>query len=549
VGPPPLIFVIVFVLWVLGVFGGGGGGETETVNRYSPKLPLEQQGELAQRFRPVLLFDSDERWRPLDAERFFGDVAQGEALQVCDLEPGPCDDVSDVNQFEELVAHSSGLGQGAYLDIPGHLPNGDDYVTSDKGCLPPGSALLDCNKGRDSVIYYNVRPANGRYYVDYWWFFRYNDFPRIAGVNPTSCVTGPLHNTAACDDHESDWEGITVVTPISDPTQIQYVAYAAHTGTYRYLPGQLDLRGEDHTRPAVFVANGSHASYTHPCDNRVLCQQHGTLSLPDGRYDGAVPWGRNSGNACNGTATPCLLHLPNELVHGSVSWDGYRGRWGKSCASRNESCPLAQGPLSPSQQPRYRDPWCSTVALPEGNKVEAKPSCDAEIADASVGEVAGLGTDADCLAWLGTGVAALACDRDTLAQGLATADALHVSHLHLTRYRRAPGVEPQAAPASTPGIAQLQGSPLVPGQRLEASGPISDLTIRYTGSRSGTRRQIPAFESEFHNLGLRPRQTAVAEVHDRLDRPPKLTVRLQPSGKTLQGVVHQLRAVEPARGG
>ena len=108
----------------------------------------------------------------------------------------------------------------------------------------------------DFAVYGRILEKDGRIYLQYWFFYIYNDWKRdIQGVN----------------NHEGDWEMI-VVELNQDQTPLR-VGYSQHRKIIPEIPlirgGEVgnweDLVGsqniEDETHPVIYVARGSHASY------------------------------------------------------------------------------------------------------------------------------------------------------------------------------------------------------------------------------------------------------------------------------------------------
>lgn len=202
---------------------------------------------LAREFRPHLLFDSKERWRPLDVDRFLAEPGH----QACPPAPGVCTPLTSVAQLTSAVDH---------LDLRGEGP--DDR---------PGP----------SVIYAQVTRRGARVAIDYWWFLRYNAY--------------------SLDRHEGDWEGVTVIADRRGARVVD-VHFAAHADRWRY-PARVPLvRGR---RVSVFVTRGGHAAYPRPCFRR--CRQtEGTL--PEARFDGGRAWVGNTTAGCRGR---CVRLLPS----------------------------------------------------------------------------------------------------------------------------------------------------------------------------------------------------------------------------------------------
>ena len=458
--------------------------------------------QLGKRFRPILRFDSREPWRPLEVGAFFAERSGrlGRHL-VCRPARGAddCEEVAGLSDFVRLGPATRRLGEGGYLDIAGGKANGRDFRSPAlAGCTDRTTA--DCNAGDRSAIYYNVIAANRRFYVDYWWFFRYNDFSRIRLI--TRC---DRHLVIECGDHEGDWEGVTVVTTNRPPYALEYVAFASHEGVFRYPRGGVERRGE---RPLVYVARGSHAAYPKACRGRDCRQLNRLRSIrrPEERYDGRSPWGRNADSECE-RGVSCLQPLPRVDVNPETSWNAFAGRWGLRCPRVGRACPVEQGPKSPSRQERYREPWCFRVGK--------RKSCDAPTPGTSPEATAGLATETDCEAWLGQLASVAICDRERIAA------ALRPNGRAAPRGLRLATGGASASDRTTPGVAQITGAPLAPGARLTIEGvasPVTTLTVR-----AATGRAVS--EARFTELGLETGGTAIVTVGARDGVP---TLRLEP---------------------
>lgn len=410
----------------------GGEASPDRGRTYAPVVGSEA-AELAERFRPQLMFDSGERWRPISIESLLAERGEdGRPLHLfCkrSQQAPTCERVDDLAEFEELVSVNSAQGDSTYLDIAGRDLADYRAPRRSKTCRKAG--LWDCDDDPGSAIYYNVLASNERFYIDYWWFMRFNHF----ALTSFSCAV----ETIVCGEHEGDWEGVTLVTAPNNESELDYVVYAAHNGTFRYPAQPLIPQGQ--SGPVVYVANGSHASYPKPCSG---CRQPiaiaGPVKLPETSTDGARPWARNDDDCPAATAGSCLLPLPG-VEPGRLPWTAWSGLWGSSCGSRC-GAHRPQAPASPGRQGRFQNPWCSlqTGAL----------SCDT--------------TAPGCSDWLGPGVAALACNPAGVAKGLSTSEPLPSGGLELTVTPR-DGEERQVSP-TTKGIVQVLGGPLHSGDRL-----------------------------------------------------------------------------------
>jgi hypothetical protein len=310
---------------------------------------------LATILRPRLRFDSGERWRPLKVGSFLAErFPDGGLHLVCSQVPDrTCEPATGLDQLH------GGEDAPAFIDINGTAENGPDYFSPDPACRAAPPPAVDCNAGPTAVMYYRRTTHEGRWYWDYWWFFRYNDY------------TGPYSkcNSRLCSDHEGDWEGITVVTTPSLKPEIVGALYAAHKDRVLAEGATLPRSGG---HPLVFVAEGTHASYPFWCVSH--CKQYATLAgvhLPEDSHDGAVPWGANRDDDC--LAYHCVRPLP-EVGHPDEfalplagAWAGWPGQWGQTC---HEGCEggireLQPSPRSPGTQTRFKCPWAATRwALP-----------------------------------------------------------------------------------------------------------------------------------------------------------------------------------------
>ncbi len=453
-GLPSLGLVVALILAGL-VVGAAAGFVIALVHAPEAAKPLrtvgassevrpKQAGALAVRFRPWLQFDSGEHWRPLDIDSLFAERdANGNPAELfCTRDLAgetvkPCRPVGSVGELESDAARADALGESSFINIPGD--GVADYYGHDR-CR----GVARCDNPPDSAIYYHVTRANDRFYVDYWWFFRFNDFDRH-GLRAT-CRERAAIEAQVCDEHEGDWEGVTVATAPSDALatddqQLGYVAYAAHKGVLRYAQSELGLH--DGTRPDVFVARGSHASYPKPCSPHPFgCTQptalafKGLVNLPEGQRDGKEEWDRNGDQCQPGAGGSCLQPLPSPQVDPSA-WTIWKGQWGDGCGGICGQKPTLTSPSSPGVQDRYKTPGCSTQGTAFG--------CD--------------GVVVRCSDWLGPLVAAVACDPDALAKKTPSTPPLRVSidGRHV-------------ATETTPGVAQVVHDPIAAGHKVAVSG-------------------------------------------------------------------------------
>jgi hypothetical protein len=302
---------------------------------------------LALRFRPVLLFDKSARLdTPLDIDAFF---ASGR-VDLCH------DDQLSGSRCAPLLRASD-------------LINGRTHLRIRRGSTseePPSS------------IYVHPREvkAGNRHLVllDYWWYLDNN--PASVGKG-TSCGVGLALPGKTCFDHQSDWEGMTVVVDrnAGDPKPVA-VQYAQHAAVVRYGFAELQQYWRDRLandapwrdprlrrnlppieelerRPLAFVARGTHATYRGICS--ADCRQVAT-SLKENSHNGLRAWPANDTAEC--IATRCLRLLPTRHSGREPAlWNAYDGVWGdRRCILRGAYCTAELSPGSPATQRRYRNP-------------------------------------------------------------------------------------------------------------------------------------------------------------------------------------------------
>ncbi len=437
-----------------------------------------QAGELAERFRPWLKFDTLERWRPLAISSLFEERIGGQpAHDFCERPPvEPCMPIQSEADFTQLAGNVGALGSSTYINLAGSRL--DDY----RGPAQCGD-LADCGTGPASAMYYHVTQSNDRFYIDYWWFLRFNNFYRSG---PTvSCRTSVARENGICDEHEGDWEGVTAVTTPGDDSQLDYVVYAAHKGTFRYAASEIGLH--DGTRPDVYIARGSHASYPQACpkscDQPIALAAQGLVTLPESSFDGQEEWARNGETCTANAANSCLLSLPR-TDHDPLAWTVWQGEWGHGCEDACGDQPGIGSPRSPGLQSRYQTPWCSTQG--------AVFTCDS----------VALG----CSDWLGPLVVAVACDSAALAEGLESPEEAQPGNLALTTLRAAKTAETTSA-ETTPGVVQALGDPLAPGDGLTVSGDGAGLQV-LVRAQQGSH----LVEARFDNLNLRHGRESAVKV-------------------------------------
>jgi hypothetical protein len=330
---------------------------------------------LAAQHRPALFFDSGERYgTPLNVDQL---IASGK-LRLCD-------------RGEDVPPLCSQIDESA------DLHNGAEHLAFDPDELADVRA--------DSTIYVNVTRSGNAHrnaiYLDYWWYLPHNPSGSGGGA---FCGAGFVIAGITCHDHQSDWEGVTVIldgdSRSSSPTA---VAYAQHEGVTRYswralqsLWGRGDRArfadGIDTTRrPLVFVAQGTHAAYPTSCasDKCSVGRVPGIAArrpFRENRHDGGAPWRGNDDDAC---ASICLAALPTRRDGAPARWNAFDGFWGSTNCALGLFCSSSKPPRAPAAQDRYKHPWCAEEAFSyaDGEFARTTEACErlAEVVASEVG--------------------------------------------------------------------------------------------------------------------------------------------------------------------
>jgi lysophospholipase L1-like esterase len=332
------------------------GGRTASASELGIRAATQEPGAatdlaLALAHRPILQFDGGEQvFRPLDVDEMF----ETGAVRMCQ---------AGAKHFWLCQPISSGSD----------LQTGFDHLAFDTNKLADSEV--------DTRIYFHAtrvypehRPAEID--LDYWWYLP--DNPARSGSG-AFCGPGFEIAGATCFDHQSDWEGVTVVLDPAKPDGPPVaVNYAQHDGSFRYTwpaleslwkrthAGRLASAGDRTLRPLVFSARGTHASYPVPCAMRscprnVVPGLEGSGTLTENPRNGAIPWLPNDDGRCAGACVAALpVHRNGTEAQGWNAWDG---TWGSAncVVGSNILCASATPPVSPGQQPRYEHPWCTAA--------------------------------------------------------------------------------------------------------------------------------------------------------------------------------------------
>jgi hypothetical protein len=286
--------------------------------------------------RPILLFDSGEEFRtPLDVD---------EMLE---------------SHLVELCPKGTGLLTGCRRV---------DAATDLRGRF--GNLRFDTQQIEDehfaTTIYAHEVPDKldpGWIDVDYWWYLPDNPARTAQGA---LCGAGFVIPEITCFDHQSDWEGATVVLGADDePVAVRYATHE-HVINVPWPTLQTALKGKAlrpyaagrdvANHPLVFVARGTHAGYPAPCRSSVCDTDKAT---EDNSHDGRYEWPEKECRAAG-----CVTPFPRSAAGGDASWNAFDGQWGSAeCIVKVVYCSVTEAPSSPGQQHRYTKPWCYDLAV------------------------------------------------------------------------------------------------------------------------------------------------------------------------------------------
>ncbi|MGE5527398.1 MAG: hypothetical protein ACM3Q9_01895 [Methanosarcina sp.] len=339
---------------------------------------------LAVKYRPILLFDRGEQvpW-PLSINTIFREgrvrLCRNEGLRTdCPSEPilnpnqlenGSTSLNLDLPKSKELQKRARQELQRLEAEAAPEV-GGKAEASVPEGTPPAGTvettAAAATPLGAGSTIYVHPVALEGRklLYLDYWWYLPDNPVELGGGA---LCGAGFVIAGLTCDNHQSDWEGMTVVLGMggAEP-QLVAVQYAQHDSIVRYSWQDLRSRwdrspviaklvagidGAD-SRPLAFIARGTHATYPIPCGN---CGQVKRWALGEEPHRGDLPWIGDYSSACGHAS--CLQLLPTH-ARGTepASWNAYENPWGELDCFLVYYCDSGTPPRSPGQQGRYEHP-------------------------------------------------------------------------------------------------------------------------------------------------------------------------------------------------
>jgi hypothetical protein len=255
-----------------------GSGETITctfTHRALGPRPAASAVQLAKTYAPVLRLAVGERYRPLRLEDYLTKTVLRNGVPPH----------GTIAQTQPTLFSLPVTSSPTYLDIGGAEPN------LHASGYPAIEQQLRLARPRPTVYFHLAyEPGQGRVAIEYWLLYLYNDF---------------------YDQHEADWEGVTVVLENGSPLG---ATYSQHQGrkwvTWSALPRTA-------THPVVYVARGSHAEYPKA-----------------GRYSIRVCWSDRYGRQCSPTPRVDVADgggstlAPAAYDLQPFAGTGYTGSWG-----------------------------------------------------------------------------------------------------------------------------------------------------------------------------------------------------------------------------
>ena len=488
----------------------------------------------AARFAPQLYFDSSEKWRPLNVDGFLAEQFPPTVVML----PGGAGSTSVALGGHKICGSHAPIdcrattgsgdldgpyGAADYLDISGS-GQPSNYASPNPACNQNG--LQDCNAGPASAIYYHsvITNTTTQYtFYDYWFLYRFNDF---AYTNMTGGI----------DDHEGDWEGVTVAPSLGTPGTFDFASFSQHGTWYSYARNTLSCDGERQSgtcqginnlpagqRIDVFPTNGGHTNYPTVCasncwqDNGLKLPVLGLPLVPEAPHDGTAPWGNNTG-----MTSGSLIALP-PVDH--LRWVDFPGRWGNAADPNNNPVSALFGldgtaPRSPGcQYPHFAHPdlgggMQNGCAATSGQAYASslRQSTGGPRASASSVTRPDIGPR-DCPDWFAADVAILICDRAALGTAITTGSVGTVPDANITMTGVVSGgghgVDQALAPPLRPGQSVTlklpsTGSPVVYVHWLDATGTARDYITQVDNPGGRTGRMTVPLDGTQPQLAITP---------------------------------------------
>ncbi len=257
--------------------------------------------ELLERFKPHPKYDSQ--------EAFFADSAEEMTAN-----PG-----NELRRADGTVIARA--GSDLSLDTLGTTyPDGTAAEASDvlgiagKDYRTQYAKLREARPDLRNVVYgHAATGADGRVWLQYWFWYFYNDYQLAAGFGL----------------HEGDWEMVQI--RLSAAEQPELALYAQHAYAESKPWDQVEKTADGH--PVTYPGRGSHASYFQPG----LYETEGWYDIVDGKRE----------------APELRLVVISDDGPRWVAWPGF---WGDTKAGGIIKGLEEPSPAGPSQHPQWDDP-------------------------------------------------------------------------------------------------------------------------------------------------------------------------------------------------
>lgn len=271
--------------------------------------------DLLRRYAPYLRYDSLESFRSDSAailpEHFFDDGSKWSYTNVLKRKGGSVLASAHPKDGQKQLDLAF-LGQRYAND--GEALASDFLDAAGRRYVEDARRLHGDPRYADRVYGHVVHKASGPTWLQYWFFYYYND-----------------KNYLGIGLHEGDWEMIQI--RLGRDGQPNAATFAQHRDGEAFNWSDLELRtSPDGDVPVVYVGRGSHASFAGPGEHWPM------FPLPPDYSDGKGPLVR-----------PALEVISDQ----GPDWAFWPGKWGSSDSS----------PTGPCQKGQWRDPNAFHVEL------------------------------------------------------------------------------------------------------------------------------------------------------------------------------------------
>jgi hypothetical protein len=203
---------------------------------------MPEHDDLLKRFQPVLRYDSNEQFFADSAAQFMVNPGNELRRKRTDAGNGAVLASAQPKAGEAQLALDF-LGPATYSDRTA-VQDGDVLSVSATDYRGIYRVLRQAHPELRNVMYGHAVTANGRVWLQYWFWYFYNDYQLSFGLGT----------------HEGDWEMVQYRMDL-DAGHPDIAVYAQHRYAEMRPWAQVDKLGSDPDRPIVYVARGSHASY------------------------------------------------------------------------------------------------------------------------------------------------------------------------------------------------------------------------------------------------------------------------------------------------